>query len=348
MKIIDPRTESTPKFLSSAGSLLNDPRDTVFVWLALRCLAGAAVGVALFFVPAPWLWAAPLYWVLVLGMLMDRFTLMLHCTSHRPLFNKRFRVLNHVIPWVIGPFFGQTPNTYFAHHMGMHHREENLAADLSSTMRFQRDRLDHWLRYCGRFFVIGLFELELYFFRRRQWKLFKRVLAGEVCYWSAFVALAFVKPIPTFVVLFVPLVGIRALMMMGNWAQHSFIVAATPEDPYGSSITCINTRYNRRCFNDGYHILHHVKPACHWTEHPVEFERALRDYASHDALVFDGIDYFGIWSCLMLRRWSKLADHFVALEGAPVRTREQVILLLKERVRPVPQPLAASANPLAA
>ncbi len=34
--------------------------------------------------------------------------------------------MNHVIPWLLGPFFGQTPNTYFAHHMGMHHREENL------------------------------------------------------------------------------------------------------------------------------------------------------------------------------------------------------------------------------
>jgi fatty acid desaturase len=296
----------------------------------------------------PWQFVAPAYWLLLFAGFMDRFTLMLHCTSHRPLFSKRFRVLNHVIPWVLGPFFGQTPNTYFAHHMGMHHREENLAADLSSTMRFKRDRLDHWLRYCGRFMVAGLFELEVYFFRKKQWKLFKRVLAGEGAYWLALALLVYVKPIPALVVFVLPLVAIRTMMMMGNWTQHSFIVAASPENPYHSSITCINTRYNRRCFNDGYHVLHHVKPACHWSEHPVEFERALRDYARHDSIVFDGVDYFEIWVLLMLRRWSKLASHVVRLEGAPARTPEQVIALLKERVLPVATEVNVPADGLAA
>jgi fatty acid desaturase len=348
MEITDPRHETVPSFLQPTARLLNDTRDTVFVWLGLRCLTLAALGVALFFVKVPWLVAAPLYWALLFGALLDRFTLMLHCTSHRPLFKKRFRVLNNVIPWVLGPFFGQTPNTYFAHHMGMHHREENLAADLSSTMRFKRDRVDHWLRYCGRFMVIGLFELELYFFRRRQWKLFRRVLLGEGCYWLTMAALAWFKPIPTVVVFVGPLVAIRSMMMMGNWIQHSFIRAETPENPYHSSITCINTRYNRRCFNDGYHILHHVKPACHWSEHPAEFERALRDYARHDAIVFDGVDYFQIWILLMARRWSRLATHFVRLEGAPVRTPDQVITLLKERVMPVRTALTVERNELAA
>jgi fatty acid desaturase len=348
MNISDPRGESVPSFLSPAVRLLNDRRDLVFVWLALRCAGVGALGITLFFVRVPWQYAAPLYWLLLVAALLDRFTLMLHCTSHRPLFNKRFRALNHVIPWLIGPFFGQTPNSYFAHHLGMHHREENLASDLSSTMRFRRDRIDHWLRYYLRFLLFGLFELELYFYRLKQWKLFKRVLVGEGTYWALFAVLAWLRPMPTLVVFLAPLLMIRTLMMMGNWSQHSFIRPGTPENPYHSSITCINTRYNRRCFNDGYHILHHVKPACHWTEHPVEFERALADYGRNDALVFDGIDYFGIWSCLMLRRWSHLATHVVALEGAPERTREQVIALLKERVQPVPEGLPVTARTIAA
>ena len=348
MKITDPRVEPVPRFLSPVARLLNDPRDLVFVWLALRCLMLAAVGVALFFVRLPWQFTLPAYWLLLFGALVDRFTLMLHCTSHRPLFNKRARFLNHVIPWLIGPFFGQTPNSYFAHHLGMHHREENLPADLSSTMRFRRDRLDHWLRYYLRFLCFGLFELEIYFYRQKQWKLFKRVLVGETTYWLALAALAWVRPIPTLTVFFGPLLAIRTLMMMGNWAQHSFIRAGTPENPYHSSITCINTRYNRRCFNDGYHILHHVKPACHWTEHPSEFERALPEYGRQDALVFEGIDYFGIWTSLMLRRWSHLARHTVRLEGAPERSPEQVIALLKERVLPIPALLPEQARSLPA
>jgi hypothetical protein len=139
----------------------------------------------------------------------------------------------------------------------------------------------------------------------------------------------------------------RMLMMMGNWAQHSFI-AETPENPYHSSITCINTRYNRRCFNDGYHVLHHVKPACHWMEHPIEFERALPEYARHDALVFEGLDYFEVWTSLMLRRWSHLAAHVVLLEGAPSRTRQELIQLLQQRVLPVARPLAVTTRGTAA
>ncbi len=45
----------------------------------------------------------------------------------------------------------------------------------------------------------------------------------------------------------------------------------------------------------------------------------------------------------MFRRWSHLAAHFVPLDGAPQRTREQVIALLKERVMPVARPLAMAA-----
>jgi fatty acid desaturase len=216
--------------------------------------------------------------------------------------------------------------------MGMHHREENLAGDLSSTMRFQRNRFDHWLRYYLRFMLFGLPELCVYFIRGRRYKLLGRILVGEGLYYLAVILGVWLAPLPTLFVFVVPLVVIRALMMAGNWAQHAFICQERPEDPYRASITSINTRYNRRCFNDGYHILHHVKPRCHWTEHPVEFEKALSEYAARDAIVFDGLDYFQIWLCLMLGRWGTLADRFVRLDGAPTRTRDEVIALLKTRV----------------
>ncbi|HEV8246290.1 MAG TPA: fatty acid desaturase, partial [Polyangiaceae bacterium] len=268
----------------------------------------------------------------------------LHCTSHRQLFRNEYAGLNRLIPWLLGPFFGQTPNAYFAHHMGMHHREENLGDDLSSTMRFRRDRFDHWLRYWGRFQLFCLLELSRYFSRRRQHKLLSRLLWGEGLYWLLMAALLLWKPGATLVVFLVPLWVIRTLMMMGNWAQHSFVGADHPEDPYRASITCINTRYNRRCFNDGYHILHHIKPRCHWTEHPIEFERSLDEYGRHDAIVFDGLDYFQVWLCLMTRRWSTLARHFVLLPTAPARTRAEVIAFLQERVSPVPLRLASPSS----
>lgn len=336
MNITDPRVASRPFFSDRVARFLNDPRDASLVALMLRCAAVAAVGVSLYFVrlPFPVYYLAPLYWVL-LASVMDRFTLMLHCTSHRQLFKNRHGFLNQIVPSLLGPFFGQTPNTYFAHHMGMHHREENLGDDLSSTLRFRRDRLGHWLRYWGRFMAFGVFELSGYFRRRKNQKLFRRVVVGELVYWSTMLALLWLDPVVTLIVFLGPLLAIRTVMMMGNWAQHAFVCASNPRDPYLSSITCINTRYNRRCFNDGYHILHHVKPRCHWTEHPVEFERALAEYGARDAIVFDGIDYFQVWLYLMTGRWSKLAARFVALPDAPARTEREVIEFLQRRVMPI-------------
>lgn len=333
--IVDPTSAPAPFYARWSARLLNDPRDVTFVALMMECSLACAVGAAIWLSDLPLLYVAPLYWAGLLFWVLDRFTLMLHCSSHRQLFRKEHRVLNHVIPWALGPWFGQTPNTYFAHHMGMHHREENLADDLSSTMRFRRNRLDHWLRYYGRFLFVGLFELAHYFWRKKQYKLFARVVVGEGVYWSLLGVLAWLKPAETFVVWLGPLLLIRTLMMMGNWAQHAFVCAERPDDPYRASITCINTRYNRRCFNDGYHVLHHVQPRCHWTQHPVEFQKNLAEYARHDSIVFDGIDFFQVWLFLMLGRWSALARHFVRLPGAPARSDAEVIALLRARVQPI-------------
>jgi fatty acid desaturase len=336
MMITDPREAHRPFFAHRVAPLLNGERDASMVLLMLQCAAVAVVGVVLLaFVRAPYIYgAAPLYWVLM-AQVMDRFTLLLHCTSHRRLFKTEHDRYNSVIPLVLAPFFGQTPNTYFAHHMGMHHKEENLSGDLSSTIRFQRNRFGHWLRYWGRFMTVGVFELSGYFKSRNQKKMFRRVIVGEGIYWSAVALLAWWNPLATLAVLVLPLVGIRSAMMMGNWAQHSFVCQEQPENPYRSSITCINTRYNRRCFNDGYHILHHVKPRAHWTEHPVEFEKSRDEYGRQDAIVFDGIDFFQVWLFLMVGRWDILAKHFVHLPEAPARSQDEVIAFLKERTRPL-------------
>jgi fatty acid desaturase len=344
MNLVDPRVAPEPWYTPWAAAWLNDRRDAVFVGLIVQCLVFAGCGVGLFFVGPALRWLAPIYLVALLALLLDRYTLMLHCTSHRQLFQPKYRALNQLIPWVIAPFFGQTPNTYFAHHMGMHHREENLAGDLSSTMRFQRDSATGWLRYVGRFLSVGLLDLTLYMKRGHRERLMRRIIVGELGYWTVFACLFAVRPAAALVVLAAPLLLIRCLMMAGNWAQHAFIASDKPDNPYNSSITCINSRYNRRCFNDGYHIGHHLDARAHWTELPVEFETNLARYGEQDAIVFDGLDFFMVWLLLMTGSWKRLARAFVQLPGAPVRNTQQVIALLKERVRPIPSPQVADVR----
>src|SRR5688572_21680423 len=111
----DPRSAPVPFHAPFSAPLLNDARDATIIDWMLRCALLAGAGVGLFFAGSLLPYLAPLYWVALFGFMLDRFTLMLHCTSHRALFKPRYRALNQVIPWLLGPFFGQTPGTYFAH-----------------------------------------------------------------------------------------------------------------------------------------------------------------------------------------------------------------------------------------
>ena len=318
------------------ASLINDPRDQPFVYLMIQCGLVALVGLGLFALPGAWVWyAAPLYWALWAFGVLDRFILMLHCTSHRTLFTRDRAWMNQLIPWAIGPFFGETPETYFAHHMGMHHPENNLPEDLSSTMKYQRDSLVGWLTYYVDFLFFGLARLVGYHKRKHNPKLFLRTILGEGSFLLVAGALCMVNWRASMAVFLIPLVIVRFLMMAGNWGQHAFVDAADPGNPYKNSITCINSRYNRRAFNDGYHIHHHVKARTHWTELPAEFRDNLETYAREDAIVFEGIDFFMVWAYLMLGQWKTLAKHFVRIPGAPERDEAAVIAFLQSRVAPI-------------
>jgi hypothetical protein len=322
---------SVPRWMAA---LLNDPRDAIFVRLALECGLVALVGIGLYFSGRYLWWCAPLYWALNSLWVMDRFILMLHCTSHRPLFRPAFSPLNWLIPWVLGPFFGQTPETYFVHHLGMHHREENGFDDASSTMPFQRDRLVDWLRYLIRFLVSGHLDLFRYLRRGSKTRLIRRFVIGELVFAGVMAVLLWHAPGPTFVVFLGPVLVARTLMMAGNWGQHAFVCPEQPTNPYRYSITCINSRYNRRCFNDGYHIYHHIRARSHWTEYPGEFQQNISTYGREDAIVFEGMDFFTVWLALMMGRWRRLARAFCRLPGAPPRSEDQVIALLRHRLTP--------------
>ncbi len=344
MKLLAPSTDPVYNRLAVPSRLhlllkpyLQDERDMPFAYLILKISTTMLPLAVLLYVPQlrglAWWGATAAY--LFLGNLRFKgpFGLMLHCTSHRVLFKKKYAWLNKYIPWVIGPLFGQTPETYFTHHMGMHHPENNMPDDESSTMFYQRDSVGGFLHYLSDFLVLGIARLVGYFNRNNKATLRGRLLRGELLYIGLTLALAFVNLPATIVVFIAPLVLSRIIMMLGNWAQHAFIDPATPDNCYTNSITCINTKYNHKCWNDGYHISHHLKPALHWTEHPQHFRQNLSEYASQNAIVFDGIHFLHVFFYLMGKRYDLLARHFVELNGAFQRSEAEVAALLRSRTR---------------
>lgn len=280
-----------------------------------------------------WLLYIPYFYVAQLYF-KGRFGLMLHCISHRKLFKKKYNWMYHWVIWVVCPFFGHTPETYFVHHMAMHHVENNMPDDASSTMAYRRDSIWDFFRYVGRFLLLGFRDTFMYLFNRKRKKLYMRLTYGEISFYLFCIGMCFVNLHATLWVFIIPFVFARIVMMLGNWTQHSFLDKNNPKDSFTSAINCINTKYNHTCWNDGYHTVHHLRPGLHYTDIPAEFLKLKDQFAAKKSIIFDGIHYLHIFVWLMTKQYDKLAAHIVNINGA-FASEEEAIALMKERVQKI-------------
>lgn len=312
---------------------INDKRDLPFIHL-LTAIHILVIPVAiLLYTPVlqGWYWwlAYIPYFYISQMYFKGRFGLMLHCISHRKLFKKPYTWIYNYVIWFVCPFFGHTPETYFAHHMGMHHVENNMLDDASSTLPYQRDSLRGFIAYVSRFLLLGFRDTFMYFFSRKRKKFYMRLTAGEISFYLFCVGMSFVNFHATLFIFIIPFVFARIVMMLGNWAQHAFVNLDDLED---NTINCINTKYNQMCWNDGYHAIHHVRPAMHYTDIPGEFLKTKDELAQKKVLVFDGIHYLHIFLWLMAKRYDKLADNLVNINNM-FGSKEEAIALMKERTK---------------
>ena len=225
--------------------IMNDKRDLPFIYLLTTIHLLVLPVAILLFTPLPTVWwwiiAVPYFYVSQF-YLKGSFGLMFHCFCHRKLFKAPYqKPLLTYITWIICPIFGHAPEGYFSHHMGMHHIENNMPDDTSSTMHYQRDSLRDFLAYFFKFIAVGVINTIRYLFNRKRKKLYQRLTAGEYIYLAFCIAMCFVNLKATLVVFVIPLLFARLVMMLGNWTQHSFIDPDKPENLFTSSINCINT-----------------------------------------------------------------------------------------------------------
>lgn len=320
---------------------LYEARDEVFIRLTIKvsvimalAMAGLLAALRLEAVPGWGKLAAVALYVTLWAWYSAPVILMLHCTMHRP-FIRRPKALDRAHPYLMSFFFG-IPTGYAEHHLGMHHVEDNTPEDLSSTMRYRRDSFLHFLVYFGRFFFLILIELTRYLVKKRRTLMAKRAVIGDLTHQALIVAMLLVDWRFGLVAFAFPYCMVRFLMMVGNWGQHAFVNTARKNNGLSNSITCINSGYNKRAFNDGYHIGHHLKANRHWTELPLELRDNHEVYAREGAIVFEGLDFFLVSVLLWTGQWKLLAKRYVRLDGKP-RSDEEVIALLKSRVQPIPE-----------
>ena len=317
---------------------INDERDLPFVHLLTRIHLIVFPWAILLFTPLLqgvywWLAFIP-YAYVAQSYFKGRFGLMFACMCHRPMFKKGYMWLHKYTTWIVAPFFGNTPETYFAHHIIMHHVENNQEDDASSTLKYRRDSPTDFIKYLFRFLLLGIVDTFMYLFNRKKKKVYTRFTIGEFSFVVFCVAMCFVNFKATLMIFIIPVIYARFIMMMGNWTQHCFVDQRDPEGHFSSTFNCINNVYNQNCWNDGYHAIHHYNPGLHYTEIPGVFMKNIENFKKNKTFIFDGIHYLHIFFWLMNKRYDKLAANLVNIDNT-FSSQQEAEALLRERVMPV-------------
>lgn len=280
------------------------------------------------------------YLVFTIRMNARSFILALHYSTHSPVFVRKWNGLRHLNSSIFCNFFGIPLWCYYAHHVAMHHDENNLMPhDVSSTMPYKRNsRSDHW-RYILRYIFFIWFELPYHLIKKGDASVGIRCAVGALIFVSGIVWLVALKPMATLFVFIFPALILSFALMEGNWKQHIFVDPEDPDNPYKSTYTCINTSTNALNFNDGYHVEHHLNPNVPWYVLPEYFQKHLGNYADHDGFVFSGIGSGGVGRLVLAGKLDVLADHYVNV-GQVKRTREELISEFKRRLQPIEESVA--------
>lgn len=270
------------------------------------------------------------------------FILALHYSTHTPIFNKKWQFLKHINTSILCNFFGMPLWTYYAHHIAMHHCENNVSPhDVSSTMPYQRDsKLEH-LKYMLRHVIAIWVELPYHLIQRKRYKVAFRAVAGTVIFFTSVYGLFSVRPIATLFVFILPTIILSFALMEGNWKQHIFVDPDDPTNSYKSTFACINTPTNSLNFNDGYHVEHHENPGVPWHHLPNYFQSQIPKYAENDGFIFTNIGSGQVGTLVLNGQLEKLAEYYVNVGQTP-RTKDELVAEFRRRLQaiaPSPPPL---------
>lgn len=111
----------------------------------------------------------------------------------------------------------------------MHHVESNGPSDLSSTIRYQRDSLFHFMCYLFRFCFLIWLELPRYFFvTRKNRKMAIRAALGEISTYALYASMYMWMGKRAVVVFIVPFVLLRIGLMIGNFGMSAELFVNHP------------------------------------------------------------------------------------------------------------------------
>jgi fatty acid desaturase len=242
-----------------------------------------------------------------------------HNHAHVPIF--RFRVLNRLMDLVLHLITGMPQLFWQSHHLRRHHGEPEAEFDWSSTYSFRDARrvsrpID-WVYYRLTFLPLFHAESLAEMLRRRHRGEMSRFLLLMAAFAASSAALAWAfGPWRWLVVFGVAYFHCGTALGSLNYLQH---FACYRADGKHWAWTFTSPLHNFLTYNNGYHMLHHLRPGLHWSEMPAA-HRADPSYTPAD-LVENGL-FPGYRGPRGTRAWldAKLEAMNHRLGEAPSRT----------------------------
>jgi hypothetical protein len=236
-------------YIPWAQGIIRNSVDIVFLTHIFLYLATSVPSAAILYYRFTWVHA--IFHVLMQLSYCGSFTLMLHNHIHNNgLLKKEYAWFDNTWPYILEPLMGHTWDSYYYHHVKHHHVEGNGPEDLSSTIRYQRDELGHFLMYVGRFIAFIWIELPLYFLRKHKPALALKAAASEMISYAFIYFLARTNFYPTLFVFIIPLFLMRIGLMVGNYGQHALVDDVDPASDFRSSITLIDVPVCLPCLSN--------------------------------------------------------------------------------------------------
>jgi fatty acid desaturase len=196
-----------------------------------------------------------------------------HNTVHSPIFHSR--VMNRFFQIVLTPSYGHPVNMFVPGHNLSHHKYLQEPKDRMRTdkMRFRWNLLNQiffaWV--VGGPITRDNFEYAA-IMRTRKPAWFRQLLL-ELGAWILFLAITFAIDWKRFIFFVLIPHQYAAWGIMGvNFIQHE---GCDGDHPYNHSRNFVGGLTNWFTFNNGYHGIHHMHPALHWSQVPEVHAREL-------------------------------------------------------------------------
>ena len=239
----------------------------------------------------------------------------MHCKTltldNQPRLTRAWEIL---MDYVVGPLNGYVPRVYNANHLLAHHRDNSGPMDIHSPTPFRRSSL---LEFC--FFAMKLtgsimFGTDLVFHRRCSGKTRTYLLTNLVAFWSSVTVLfAYSSLLAPIIMFFAIHHGVSMARFQYIW--HGLIDPAKPEQLITSTTLWVSSKQfwldtinetstlNRSAavrsseidevpqpgtdwaFFDNYHLIHHLKPAAHFTQYPSLLSRNAHEIVTAQSVV---------------------------------------------------------------